>query len=680
MPFGSVRLIPGVNVEKTPTLLEAAISSSQLVRYRDGLVQKLGGWTTYFNGVTGKVRDLHAWQDLNGTTHVASGTVGTTQLGVITAGSIIDITPQTFSSNISTANFSQDVAGDGTIDITDPNITHLTTNDVVFFNTPVEVNTINILTGAYQITTATVTSVYSINPQQFLNASGGTGVVPTFNTTSGSSIVRVTLSHTNAQVGGKAHFFVSTTGNGVTIFGDYTILSVAANGNNFTIAVNGVANATGGFLMNNNQANVTYYLGQNADGVGQTGSNIVATDWTQDNWGQILLSCPANGGVYQYDPTSGNKQAFLVSTAPIFNGGIFVSQNQEILVCWASTPTAPAWSVQAGSNVIPRQFPFGPAQDPLLVRWSDVGDFTAFLPSATNQAGSFRIPTGSKCVAGAAIANVNLIWTDLDLWAMNYIGFPLVFGFNKIGAGAGAVSSHAVQQLRGGIYWMGPSNFFSAAAGGSVSVVPCPVWDFVFQNINTASLGSVRSLPNTPFNEVGWAFPSSATNGTTAECDSYVKFNITEQGEPWDFGTLSRSAWTDQSVVGMPLGSQGTTIFQHETAFDNGANAMVSTFTTNYFMIAEGEDFAFVDQIIPDMKWGFYPGSGAAQVQLSFNVLDYPGDTPTTFGPFTVTQTTEWIDVHFRGRQMSITLTSSDSGSFWRLGRIRYRWQAVGRR
>ena len=41
MPFGGVKLIPGVNVERTPTLNEAGYSSSQLIRWRDGLAQPL---------------------------------------------------------------------------------------------------------------------------------------------------------------------------------------------------------------------------------------------------------------------------------------------------------------------------------------------------------------------------------------------------------------------------------------------------------------------------------------------------------------------------------------------------------------------------------------------------------------------------------------------------------------
>jgi hypothetical protein len=97
-------------------------------------------------------------------------------------------------------------------------------------------------------------------------------------------------------------------------------------------------------------------------------------------------------------------------------------------------------------------------------------------------------------------------------------------------------------------------------------------------------------------------------------------------------------------------------------------------------MIAEGEDLAFVDQIIPDMKFDYFGGAASAQVYFTFNVVDWPGNTSTSYGPYLVTSTTEYISVRFRGRQMSVTVSSTDNGSFWRLGRIRYRWAPAGRR
>jgi hypothetical protein len=266
------------------------------------------------------------------------------------------------------------------------------------------------------------------------------------------------------------------------------------------------------------------------------------------------------------------------------------------------------------------------------------------------------------------------------LWVANYLGQPFVWGFNKVAGGCGSISSHAVQFVRSGIYWWGPSNFF-AYTGAGVSVIPCPVWDAVFQNLNTAFQANVRSMPNTPFNEVGWLYPSlSSVNG---ECDSYVKFNITDPGAPWDIGLatqMQRSAWMDVSILGQPIGaSSGGLIYSQETTNDADGAPLVASFTTGYFYITEGEDFAFIDQIYPDFKFGTFAGSQGATVQITVNAVNFPGDTPTTFS-FTVTQGTEFISCRIRARQISFTVSSSDIGSFWRIGKIRYRYGTDGRR
>jgi hypothetical protein len=112
---------------------------------------------------------------------------------------------------------------------------------------------------------------------------------------------------------------------------------------------------------------------------------------------------------------------------------------------------------------------------------------------------------------------------------------------------------------------------------------------------------------------------------------------------------------------------------------DAAGTALVASFTSGYWDIAEGESTYYVDLIIPDFKWGFYGAAQTASVQISFLVVDYPGDTPKVYGPYTVTSTTEFVPVRFRGRQMAIQVSSSDLGSFWRIGRIRYRFAPDGR-
>lgn len=758
MAFGSVTLVPGVNVERTPTLLRAGIAVSSLIRFRDSLVQKLGGWLQlYPYAISGVPRDLHAWEDLNGLDHLAIGTTGTgTKLVVITDGNLQDITPQSLTSNFA-PNFST-TANSPIVSIVDPNIANITTDDSVFFNVPISIGGI-ILFGLYPITLVTGTDSYEItasanatttetNPTATngTTASGnntlhfgttpswlvdgmviadlttpaaipggttvasdtGTTVVmsnnaaapgvgngdeiifcslPVFTTTNGSQIVSVKFIDHQLSVGSVVVFQIPTTGEGVTITGAYEVAAVT-DANTFTIAATTQATGSGTFAMNNGEAQLVYSIalgpppagsgfglggfgsggfGTGTTGGSQIGTEITAADWTSDNWGEILIACPENGGIYYWDPTSGFANAQIISSGPAFNAGIFISTTEQILIAYGSSV-----SEENPGDI-------GVQQQPLLVQWSDAGNFFQWNPNASDQAGSFPIPTGSRLVAGMAVSNQNLLWTDLDLWAMSYIGVPDVFGFNKIGAGLGAVSSHAIQQLRGSVFWMSPSNFASYTSNGA-NVIPCPVWDAVFQNINTSFLQNVRAMPNTPYNEVGWLYPSAAS--TSGECDSYVKMNITEPGAPWDIGPISRSAWIDESVLGMPIGaSPNGYIYQHEVSPDAAGSPLVATFTTGFFYLQEGEEYTFVDQIIPDFKWQIFPNAGSsAQIQLTFNVVNFPGDTPVSYGPYLVTQATENLSVRFRGRLMSITCTSSDIGSFWRIGSIKYRYSPAGRR
>src|ERR1035437_371309 len=750
MPFGSVQLVPGVNVERTPTLLRTGISTSSLIRFRDSLVQKYGGWAKFYSfSVPGTPRDLHAWKDLNNLAHLAVGT--TTQLDFITSGLLQDVTPKVLISN-----FVPDISttiSSAVVTIVDPNITNVTLNDAVFFNTPVSQGGI-ILDGLYQITEITGTHSYQITavtaattteanptatngttaagnntlnfattpswvvagmvianqttpssiPSGLIVASvtgttvvmsgnaAGAGVgssdnivfssIPVFTTSTGSSIVTVTFIAHNLSVGQTAVFAIPTTGNGVTITGAYDVVTVP-DANTFTISASTQATTSSSFIMNGDLVELVYTiaLGPPALGAGyglgtygsgvcgtgtvpssQLGTDLIAVDWTSDNWGELLIACPKNGAIFYWGPPSGFQNPSIISTAPAINSGIFISMSEQILVAFGS-------SIHQG---------LGYQQQPLLVQWCDVGNFFQWNATAATQAGNFTIPIGSALMGGMAVSNQNLLWTDLDLWAMSYIGPPDVFGFNKIGAGAGLVSTHAAQQLRGSVYWMGRTNFYQYNSNGA-NVLPCSVWDAVFQNLNTNYLQNVRAMPNTPYNEAGWFYPSAASS--SGECDSYVKMNITEPGAPWDYGPMKRSAWIDQTLLGMPIATTpGGVIYQHETTPDADSAPLAATFTTGEFYLAEGEDFVIVDQILPDFKWAVFTGGASAQIQLTFNITNYPGDTPIVYGPYTVTQATMYIAVRFRGRLMSITVASADLGSFWRLGLIKYRYAPAGRR
>lgn len=377
-------------------------------------------------------------------------------------------------------------------------------------------------------------------------------------------------------------------------------------------------------------------------------------DWSLDNWGENLIACRQNGSFFNWSPSFGFSFAELVPNSPIVNAGAFVAMPQRQIVAYGSSFTG--------------------IQDPLLIRWCDINNFSSWVGTPTNQAGSYRIPKGSKIMGGVQAPQQGLVWTDIDVWSMQYIGLPYVYSFNEIGTGCGLVDHKAVTLLGGKVYWMSQSQFF-VYEGGAIAPLLCPIWDVVFQNIDMTHSHAITAGANSKFNEVTWYFPTIGSNGVPTR---YVKYN-TILG-CWDYGDLTRTAWVDQSVLGAPLGAdnQGY-IYQHETSTDADGQPIQSSFQTGYFALNEGDQLMFVDQVWTDMKWGYFGGAENANVSISFITANYPGDTPSVHGPFNVTEATQFVTPRFRSRLVSVKVSSNDTGSFWRLGRIRYRVQSDGK-
>ena len=701
MPHATLKLIPGVDQNRTPALNEAALSESQLIRFVQdrqgvGLPQKLGGWTRFFPDQIGAVpRAMLAWQDTNGNKYLAVGCETVPSIGNLGAPIYVinndiakNLTPQVEAHNVAvdvtTTTTSNEVV------ITDAG-SNITSYDSVFIPTHISVGGV-IVFGfyrTYQIGANTY-GIYLIdalgNPLFPLSAVANGGSVAEFDVTNGSSVVTVTLNNHGFSVGDTYPVLIQTTLGGVNLLGNYIVRQVI-NTNEFTINAQQKATSTTSVFINSGDARYNYYYssgplitgtgyGVGGYGTGGYGSGITITpgtgigldayDWTFDNWGEILIACPnylnfgsavsspLGGPIYTWSPQVNSPTLDVIPEAPVANSGIFVAMPQRQIIAWGST--------------------FNGVQDPLLIRWCDIEDYEQWIALPTNQAGSYRIPKGSTIVGCIQGPQQGLVWTDLALWAMQYVGPPYVYSFNEIGTGCGLISSKAAASLNGVVYWMSQSQFFMLSPSG-VQSIQCPIWDVIFQDLDTTNLDKIRIAVNSRFNEVSWFYPTLSNGG---EINAYVKYNVGLN--QWDFGTLSRSAWINQSVLGPPIGATPDGfIYQHETSQNADGLPITSYFQTGYFTLSDGDVLTYIDQFWPDAKWGYYEGIQDANILLTFYVTNYPGDTPQVYGPFDVTQATQYIVPRFRGRLVSIKIESNDIDSFWRMGAMRYRFSPDGK-
>lgn len=591
MPIFPLKIRPGVNTQFTSTLLEAGWAQCQLVRFRDGLLQKVGGWVKAAQSAfTGICRGLHSWGQLNGLLDLGVGTH--LKLWLYQLGSFYDLTPVRIS---------------------------------------------------------------------------GTSATNFYTTTNGSPSVTVNIAAHGASVGDFYEALTSASGGGVTISGEYTITTVV-DANNFTITAGNNASSGTSFgngvnwelLLPVGTADNVYLQGYSSGPYGSgpygesSGSSYatLCRIWFIDNWGEYMLACLRGGGIYQWQPSSGTgTRATALANAPTQNNGMLVALPQQQVI---------AFGTNQGVS----------AQDPMLVAWSDVGNNTVWTAAATNEAGSYRLPRGSRIVGAVGAPLAILLWTNEGLWLMQYVGLPFVYSFTQVGFGCGLIAPKAAASTPFGVFWMEEdANFFGYT--GSVEPIGCTVRDKVAGNINPAQLDKIFAGLNSQFNEVWWFYPSLSST----EIDSYVKYNYVEQ--VWDYGKLTRTAWEDHENFPNPLATDANGfLYNHESGVDADGAPMDSFAQTGYLAIAEGDDLGFLERIVPDFT------SLAGPLAVSLFAVDYPNsDTPTQYGPFTVTPgVTPYLLARARGRGISLRIESNSLGGNFRMGALRARLQGAGKR
>lgn len=683
MAFNSVKLIPGVNTEQTLSLNEAGISHSNLVRFKQGLVQKLGGFNSYSKTPisTQPIRDICTFVSLRNLTFVAAAAQNRVAI-ISTSGVLTDISPQVADSN-TFPSFSVS-SGSNLITVVDP-ASSMGQFGAIRFDTPIAVDSF-LLNGAFPINGILDSNTYTITaPSAATTTVSSGGTLPTFATTAGSAIADVYLPNHQYTAGTYYQFQAPTTVAGQMIQGPFFV-STVIDSTHVQITLNVQASATIAASlavpMNGGLAAIHHYMvigptptaapygtglyGAGAYGIGTipsqgTGVAITSSDWSVDADWTALVANPRGEAIYTWasEQALSTMTPIIAGGAPLRSNGVFTTQPQQMLM---------AWGCQSLTTGI---------QDPLLIRWSDTANFNVWTPATNNAAGSFRIPTGGQIRGGLQAPQYVVFWTDIDVWIAQFVGQPLTWSFNHFGTGCGLIGPHAAGVFGGQVYWMGQSNFFTLGATGATPM-PCPVWDFIFQQLDLANANKSVCAPNSAFSEVAWYFPVVGGNG---ENQAYVKVHIEGSEYEWDYGFLPRSAWYDLSAAGMPLGADPMgNVVQHETSFDAAGAPLNASFETGYFALSEGRQFGFVDFVIPDFIWSRFGGSVPGLIKITFFAVDFPGDTERVYGPYTVTQGSEYIGTRIRGRLMRMRFESQDLGSFWRIGRVRYRFSVDGAR
>lgn len=624
MPLQKLQFRPGIVRDVTAYTNEGGWYSGDYVRFRNGVPESIGGWQKYVNpSYLGTCRSLLNWVTLEGTTYLSVGT--NLKFYIEEGGQFNDVTPL------------REIAV-----LTNP----FTTNST---------------------TTLTVTDVnHGCTAGDYVTFSGATAV---------GGVSAATLNKEQVVD---------------TIVSDdiYTI----------TLAAAATSSATGGGTVTAKyQINVglNTQVGGNGWGVGPWGYGTWGTPrnlsvgntlrlWGVDNFGEDLLFNVRNGGIYYWKKSTGFSVRALTltdyltsigtpdDTTPTIATQIMVSDRDRHVIAFGSN---------GGGTTI---------QDPLSIRFSTqemaADSYSGYVwrPTATNTAGELLLGSGTKIVRAFETKREILVWTDVALYSMQFIGAPYTFGVQQIASGITSMGFNCFATVDDTVMWMGLGKFYIYS--GQTVELPCTVKDYVFTNININESDKVFASINSEFNEITWFYPTASSS----ENNAYVTYNYAEKA--WTFGTMARTAWIDRGVNTYPIAA-GTDnyLYNQEYGTDNGSVtpslAINSYIQSAPFDIGDGDNFAFIKKIIPDVSFVNSTNTNP-RVTMTLKMQNFPGSDfdqtnsknvyQTATSP--VEQFTEEVFVRLRGRQASFKIQSNQVGTRWLLGSPRIEIQPDGRR
>jgi len=615
MPLTQLTFQPGIDTENTETGAEGRWTNCDKVRFRKGLPQKIGGWTklsaSYY---VGSARALFSWFDLDGFRYASLGT--NRKVYIYRDGTNADITPLRQSNNL-TSVFD-----------TVANSANLTINhtahgaNVGDFITISNCSTANVggiantsIDAEYEIISVTNVDAYVIQSNE-------------------------TASSNNTNISNCTVEYQVSIGPNVQTFG-YGWSAGAYN--------------AGTWNTPRTTSQIDVDLGQ----------------WTLNNWGEDLILTQRNGGTFEWDTSTGltANRATPIANAPTSSVTSVVSTETRHLICMGTEITIGTPSTQ----------------DKLFIRWSDQENYNSWQPNTTNSAGSQRLAGGSEIRAARPAKGTILVWTDTTLHSMSFVGTPFIFGFRQLGNDCGAVGLNSAIVIDDVAYWMSDGQFFRYA--GAVQEIPCTVLNHVFDDINKTQFAQVYAGQNSDFSEVIWYYCSANSD----QIDRYVIFNHAEGS--WYFGNMERGAYLENGVYDNPIAAQfyptstantisqinGLTagrslIYNQEVGVDADGSAITAYIESGDGDIADGENFSFINKVIPDFK------NQTGNATITLKARDYPNSTRVSGEVITVSNTTPFYNSRIRGRQSSVRIESNELGSNWRFGTLRINVRPDGKR
>jgi len=722
-----IKFAPGIDKQDTAVGAEGRWVDSDNVRFRYGLPEKVGGWQSLLTDtLVGIARKQHAFVDQDGNRYVAIGT--DKFLIIYFEGQFFDISP--LATAISGATFTFN--GTTSVTLTTSAAHNISVGDIIrLTGTTLPGGTTGVTTATFDDTNFQVLSVptsttltiqaatagsassggsVTINPFEVVGPAAqsygyGYGVGNYGGTITGaaqSTLDGGLAADTNGNNGSATQIrLASTTGfpatGGTIAVGSELITYTGVSG----VELTGISRAQKGtssaiHSTGATVTNATEFTGW-GDAVDAGTITLEPGLWSLSNFGDVLVATIGNGKTFTWDSSIAARLSTRASTT---TSGFQTTNNPTATRTTLISPTTRHLIHFGTETTIGNPT----TQDDMFIRFSEDENINAYVPEATNTAGTQRIQDGTKIV-GALVAKENiLVWTDNALYTMKFVGAPFTFGFEQVGTNCGLIGKNAAIEIDGVAYWMGNNGFFSF--DGTVNTLPCSVEDYVYDDVDTTKGQQVNAGINNLFTEVTWWYPTSGSEFN----NRYVVFNYGQNNARlpmgnWYTGTNTnsiRTTWIDSLVYPRPYATafnssntgtfpvvQGETglgqsvLFEHETGTDqvnpDGSVTTLTSFIQSFSFSLQpdqAEVFLAMRRFLPNFK----VLTGNNQVTLSIKDFPSQDDIETALSPFIINSSTLKVDTRARGRYANIKIENTGVGESWRFGTFQVDIQPDGRR
>jgi len=648
MALVEYKFLPGIDKQSSDSGAENRWIDSDNVRFRYGLPEKVGGWSSLVTDtIVGVARAMHAFTDLEGNRYVAIGT--DKFLLIYFEGKLHDITP------LKTTLTSATIA---------------TTN-----GSP----TCTITKAAHNLSVGDIVQLDSVT------LPGGTGF-------------------SNSDFEDK-NFQVIT----VPTTGTFTITQTSnATG---TVSAGGSLSLKPYEPVGPRAQTYGYGWGVAGWSDGNWGEAATASDvslepglWSLDNFGEVLIATIANGKTFTWN---GGAASALNNRASTTTTNFETNSNPTASRITLVSPTTRHLIHLATETTIGNTA----TQDDMFIRFSDQEAINTYAPTATNTAGTQRLQDGTKIMGALKAKETILIFTDNALYTMKFVGAPFTFGFEQVGTNCGLIGKNAAVEIDGVAYWMSPKGFFAfdGTVKSLPCTVEDHVFENIDttkgQQVNAG-------LNNLFTEVIWWYPSAGSDYNDKYVVLNFGESALTRVvGGVWYTGTESRTSWVDATIYPKPfatkynvsangtfpaiVGESGlgqTTLFEHEVGTDqvnpNGTTTSVTSFIKSYDIDIEqrsrnpiapavaGEVFMKMRRFVPDFK------SLQGNAKVTLGVKRYPQETQinTALSPFTISSSTIKKDTRARGRYINIKIENDTSSESWRFGTLKLDVQPDGRR